>query len=78
MFLFQFARESLSYEKYGTEENEIEQYFPASNVVLLSVKTTTAYHESRLSLLLKTWLQTVDPDQVSTFWVPVITSVQML
>ena len=30
----------------------------------ISVKTATKYHEERLSLLLLTWLQTLEPQQV--------------
>ena len=32
--------------------------------VFISVRTTLKFHESRLLLLLHTWLQTVDPKQV--------------
>ena len=32
--------------------------------VFISVRTTVKFHESRLLLLLHTWLQTVDPKQV--------------
>eukprot|EP00731_Ephydatia_muelleri_P031356 Em0022g870a len=37
---------------------------PRSSNVYISVKSTSAYHKSRLSLLLLTWLQTVEPEQV--------------
>ena len=41
---------------------------PKSNSldVFMSVKTTTAFHKTRLHLLLHTWLQTVDPKQVDS------------
>ena len=32
--------------------------------VYVSIKTTLAHHESRLSLLLRTWLKTLEPHQV--------------
>ena len=32
--------------------------------ILVSVKTTTLYHQHRLSLLLFTWMQTLSPKQV--------------
>lgn len=35
-----------------------------SSAVYISVKTTVSYHESRLAVLLLTWLQTVRPKQV--------------
>ena len=35
-----------------------------SSAVYISVKTTVSYHESRLAVLLLTWLQTVRPEQV--------------
>ena len=35
-----------------------------SSGIHLSVKTAAKYHEERLSLLLLTWLQTVEPQQV--------------
>ena len=38
---------------------------PVSNPeILLTVKTTEIFHRNRLSLLLFTWMQTVEPDQV--------------
>ena len=38
---------------------------PVSNPeILLTVKTTEIFHRDRLSLLLFTWMQTVEPDQV--------------
>lgn len=37
---------------------------PRSTNVHISVKSTSAYHKPRLSLLLLTWLQTIEPEQV--------------
>ena len=37
--------------------------FPSTDI-FFSVKSTAKYHGPRLSLLLVTWLQTVDPSQV--------------
>ena len=37
---------------------------PRSSKVHISIKTTSAYHKPRLSLLILTWLQTVAPEQV--------------
>lgn len=37
-----------------------------SSDVFMSVRTTTAFHKTRLQLLLHTWLQTVDPKQVDS------------
>ena len=35
--------------------------------IFMTVKTTLKFHNFRLSLLLFTWMQTVDPDQVMSF-----------
>ena len=35
--------------------------------ILVSVKTTTAYHRQRLSLLLFTWMESVSPQQVQIY-----------
>ena len=36
--------------------------------ILVSVKTTTRYHQHRLSLLLFTWMKTLPPEQVATLF----------
>ena len=43
------------------QTSSVEYY---SSAVYISVKTTVSYHESRLAVLLLTWLQTVRPEQV--------------
>ena len=43
------------------QTSAVEYY---SSAVYISVKTTVSYHESRLAVLLLTWLQTVRPEQV--------------
>jgi len=50
-----------------------------SSDVFMSVRTTTAFHKTRLQLLLHTWLQTVDPKQVDSqarphYWLCMVAS----
>ena len=43
---------------------------PGAAEVHISVKTAAKYHAERLSILLLTWLQTVEPYQVSAYHPP--------
>ena len=54
-----YSKLNLIYDRIVLPENNCSGVF-------ISVRTTTKYHESRLMLLLHTWLQTIDPKQVGT------------
>lgn len=47
----------------GKELQSVVEYL--ADDVLISVKTTEAYHSSRLSVLILTWMQSVPPSQVT-------------
>ena len=49
-----------------SECRERVRLFECDRDILITVKTAWKYHNFRLSLLLFTWMQTVDPDQVMT------------